>query len=187
MEDYFDMAYKRFPIEKEMDEYKCETLKKTDLRAEFSWIRKVTSKINCPIVFTHKDYRSSNLMITQPNDELVVCDFDISGYGYRGQDFVTIFREFCKKVEIKALEEFPLKDSIILPLIEIYVKESEIINGKSYSENQINSVENILKEIKIFCLLSSIFAVSFIINNDPDAGEFPMKRSLCMVRLLIIK
>ena len=82
-----DDSYRKFPIEKEMQEYNCKTLMSNDLKKEINWMKDLIDSIGNPVVFTHNDFRSSNLMITEPNDELVVCDFESAGYGYRGNDF----------------------------------------------------------------------------------------------------
>ena len=84
MEKSLDEAFKKFPLEKEIEQFNCETLKNNDLRAEMKWCEGVLAKVNSPIILCHNDFRSSNLMVTEPNNELVVCDFEYGGYGHRG-------------------------------------------------------------------------------------------------------
>ena len=175
-------AFEKFDIKEEIEKYNCNTLKGFDLKQEMDWITSVVEKVNSPVVFTHNDYRSSNLLITEPNDELIVCDFDISNYGHRGSDFNNLYREWGPKREfIKPITNLPIDDSVLKPLLEIYVKESQRINGKSYTENPINSVEHLIKEIKVFFLFGCFVGVTHTLKNDENSDGFPMNRQLCMV------
>ena len=61
----------------------------------------------------------------------------------------------------------------------MYVQKSIEILGKSYAENPINSVDSILREVKIFLLNSQLFSTVFLIKND--VNEFPLNRKLNMV------
>ena len=180
----FTEAFEKFPIEEEIQKYNCETLTIKDLKHEMDWMLCAINDVKSPVVFTHNDYRSSNLLITEPNDELIVCDFDVSSYGRRGYDFVALMREFGPKVTGfgKPVDRFPVEDSVLEPLLEIYLKESQRIHGKSYSENPINSVENILKEVKVFYLFQKLWSISHIVSNDQNSeGGHPFNRKMCMV------
>jgi aminoglycoside phosphotransferase (APT) family kinase protein len=177
----YEEAVKKFPINDFIEEYNCETLKKYDLKAEIDWIKGAIERANSPVVFTHNDFRSHNLLITEPNDELVVCDFDFSRYEHRGSDFVCLIREWGRKpMEYKSIEGLPL-ESQFKPLIEIYVEECERIYGKSYSQNPINSVDHILKEVKTFLLFSYLFSTVNFMKEDEGSVEFMLTRKLIMV------
>ena len=175
-------AFEKFDIEKEIHDYNCEALKNNDLMAEMQWIKGVLKKANSPVVFTHNDYRSSNLLITEPNNELVVCDFEYGGYGHRGHDFLNIMREWGRNpFDFKDMANLPPEDSLFRPFIEIYVEECIRISGKSYSENEINSVDHILKEAKIYLLNGTLFFTIFLLKNDENNDELPTNRRVSMV------
>ena len=181
MEKTYKEVFEAFPINEFIKEYNCETLQKYDLMTEIDWIKGVIERVKSPLVFTHLDYRSSNIMICEPNDELVVCDYDVSGYGYRGNDFVALMTEWGRKqFEVRSIEGIPL-ESQFKPMIEIYIEECERIYGKSYSQNEINSVDHILKEVKTFLLLSFLFGTIFCLKNDENSKTFPLSRQLIMV------
>ncbi|CAG2181819.1 unnamed protein product, partial [Oppiella nova] len=91
---FYETGYKKFPINQMIDELNCETLKKHDLKEEMQWLFNAITKSKCPIVFSHHDFRGSNIMITEPNDEIILCDFESSSYGYRGSDFGSIALEW---------------------------------------------------------------------------------------------
>ena len=183
--DTYKKAFERFPIDKEIRELKCKTLIENDLWKELEWIWERMRSSESPVVFTHNDFRSSNIMITEPNDEVVICDFEYSAYGYRGWDLVNLMREWGRdQWDFKTMADLPPKDSVFGPKIQIYVDECERIYGKKWSQNPINSVEHILKEIKIFLLCSCLFFSVFFLNMDEnEPNSLPMARNICVVSL----
>jgi choline/ethanolamine kinase len=100
-DSFYEIAYQKFPINQLIEECNCETLKKHDLKKEIQWLKNCVKETNSPIVFCHNDFRGSNIMVTDPNnnnigdkkDRITLCDFEYSSYGYRGYDFGCIFSE----------------------------------------------------------------------------------------------
>ncbi|XP_054157322.1 choline/ethanolamine kinase-like [Oppia nitens] len=137
--------------------YILKTLLTADLKSEFEWIKQTVVKANSPIVFIHNDFRSRNLLITETVDKtdgpIVVCDFEFSSYGYRGMDFQPIILEWGRKQFDLTADGLPHNDSVLRPLIEIYVDECQQIHGKEFSANVVNTVDHIIYEIKIFILI----------------------------------
>ncbi|XP_054157314.1 choline/ethanolamine kinase-like [Oppia nitens] len=143
-----DGAYKlafegSFDVKSMFEKYNCETLLTADMKSEVQFINELVVKANSPLVFTHNDFRSSNLLITESVDKsdgpIVVCDFEYGSYGYRGMDFMPILREWGRKQLDFSVDGIPHEDSVIRPLIEIYVDECHRIYGEEYSANTINS------------------------------------------------
>ena len=67
-------------------------------------------------------------------------------------------------------------------MINDHVKESHSINGKTYSENPINSVEHLIKEITVFFLFGCLFSSCiYVLKNDENDG-IPINRKLTMVK-----
>ena len=177
--DCFDQSLQltkeRFDIKKMIEEYDCQTFLKYDIEEELDWLKKTVLSIDSPIAFTHIDFRGSNVMVTEPDDEIILCDFEYSSYGYRGIDFGTIFAEWNGRLwsDIHKVHDFP-EDPIIRPFIESYIEESIELKGKDFSEDKRNSLENILKEVKVFTLVSNMFFVVLSLRSnksmrDPDA------------------
>ena len=176
MQDFADICYEKafnkFPIEEEIHKYNCETLKTHDLKDELNFIKNVIERVNSPVVFTHNDYQSSNLLVTEPNDELIVCDFDFSCYGYRGNDFVCLIRDWGPRVEsYKVNEGIPCEDSVLSPLLQIYLKELQRIGGKDYSENEINSVEHLIREVKVFSLSQILVTCVYTLQMEGNRKQ----------------
>ena len=174
-------AFHRFPIDKEIKDYNCRTLMENELRAEMDWVRGVIECIDSPIVVAHNDFRPSNLMITEPDDELVVCDFEFSNYGYRGQDFGLLMREWGRDPYDLSVDGLPLDDSVFEPLVSIYKEECAKIRGQQWLTYDINSMEHIIKEAKLFMLNSYLFDTCFLLNYEDRANHQAMSRRVTMV------
>ena len=172
--DYFDDSYKlaneRFDLKALIDECKCETLKTYDIGEELEWLKKAVIESRSPHVFTHIDFRGSNIMITE-SDGIVLCDFEYSCYGFRGFDFGTIFSEWGRDFGSWHLPlEFP-SDDTIKPFIDSYIDESIKLKGKQFSEDNRNSFENLLKEVKLFSLAASMWIILFLQKMNESVIE----------------
>ena len=179
MDENYGQTEKNLTQNQMIKELNCETLLEHNLKDEINWIKDMFVKSKAPMTFTHNDFVLNNIMIVDNDDNrdsnIVLCDFEYSSYGYRGQDFGTFFSEWGRSWNQYDydLYEFP-EDSTIKELIDSYVKESEKILGKSYSENEINSVEQILKEAKLFVLIKTLFRVLLCLKDNDDTEEtFP--------------
>ncbi|XP_054157321.1 choline/ethanolamine kinase-like [Oppia nitens] len=172
-------------IKERFEKYNCETLLTADLKSEYEWIKQIVSKVNSPLIFTHNDFRSSNLLITESMDKtdgpIVVCDFEFSSYGYRGMDFQSIIMEWSRKQFDFSTDGLPHDDSILRPLIEIYVDECQQIHGKEFSANSVNTVDHIIYEIKIFTLIRYFFGTIIALKKDlEDNSNTKYKPMVCL-------
>ncbi|CAG2174543.1 unnamed protein product [Oppiella nova] len=147
---FYDMCEQNIPFKELAQELNCETFVRYDLKGEKEFIKDLITRTDSPMVFTHNDFRSSNILIVEDRDEseaqVVFCDFDGSGYGYRGQDFGSIMFEWGRTWDsMQDLHTFP-DDTTIILIIECYNRESERIYGTEYSANPRNSVKQMLIE-----------------------------------------
>src|SRR5882724_12063587 len=115
-----------------IEDFGFEIFKTNDIKVEMDFMKELVLSAESPIVFTHLDYRSSNLMITKGHnneEEIVICDFDFASYNYRARDFVALSNEWNRTQFgwLTSIEGFPPEDAVLKPLIEIYLKECEQI------------------------------------------------------------
>ena len=171
-EKWIKEAYDRFDIDKIIDEYNCETLKKYKIKQELDWLLKTVAELDSPVTFTHVDFRGSNIMVTEPDDRILLCDFEYSGYGYRGSDFGTIFAEWNGRVwaDFTTLHDFP-EDNQIIPFLESYVEESSRLLGESFAKDKRNSFDHLLKEVKLFSLVSNMFFVLLTLKTNKNIRD----------------
>ena len=158
-----------------LEEYNCKTLLECDLKSETEWILAQIESSDSPIVFSHNDFRFGNNMVTEDN-QIVLSDFDLSTYFNRGFDFATLFNGF----DILSKNSFEFKDdSIVKEFISCYVRKSEKLFGKQYSENEINSVEHIFMETKVFSLVNSMLGTLAFLYNE--FWSLPATEKCCLV------
>ena len=162
-----------------IEELNCETIKSHDLKAEVQWLKDMSVKIDSPLVFSHNDLFSSNVLVldneTATGDQLVISDYEYSSYGFRGMDLGTIINEWGRlRTDILTVHTFA-DDSAIKQLLQYYVSENEIIFGKSWSQNGMNSTKQLLKEVKLFALVFKIFMILFCLKANDD---FAMDKKL---------
>jgi len=187
-DSFYKTAYQKFDINSLIEECNCQTLKKYDLKQEIEWLKKCVTETNSPIVFCHNDFRGSNIMITENDnnntdnkEKIVLCDFEYSSYSYRGVDFGTIFAEWGRTME-DFLKPCDLPDdSVIKQFIDSYITESISIGGKEYSNNKLNSFEHLMKELKVFILVSYMFFVTFLLKAEEEVIDIPFDKKRNMV------
>src|SRR6185437_12709357 len=97
-------------------------------------------EINSPVMFTHVDFRGSNIMVTE-SDGLVIIDYEYSCYTYRGLDFGTLFAEWDRFwADFTRLQDFP-NDTTIKAFIDVYIEESIRLRGDHFRKDQRNTFQ----------------------------------------------
>ncbi|CAG2175787.1 unnamed protein product, partial [Oppiella nova] len=190
---WYESVQRNFEKNDYFNDLNLETLKKYDIKVEKDFIKDLIQRSKSPMVFIHHDFRSANIMVLEDNSkssnlsdgQIVLCDFDESNYGYRGQDFGSLIVEWNRTLsDFQKLPVFP-DDSTLLPLIDIYITESERIFGAQYSDDKINSREQILKEVKIFTLLTALLMTLFCLKDEKTGTFLSMDRNVIAVSHLM--
>ncbi|CAG2116731.1 unnamed protein product [Medioppia subpectinata] len=180
-EDSYNKAYKMFDINALIDECNCETLKTHDLKEEIQWIKDLITESDSPVTFTHIDFRGHNIMVTE-SDGLVICDFEYGCYGCRGFDFGSLFVGWGRNChQHLRYVKFP-DDNTIRPFIDSYIKESTKILGIRFTNDIRNTFQHILKETKVFTLVTTMFLVLYLLNvNELTNNNRPFDKKKMMV------
>ncbi|CAG2100037.1 unnamed protein product [Medioppia subpectinata] len=187
-DNYYIRAQNNAETQTLIKELNLETLKTHSLKAEMDFLKQVVDECESPMVFCHNDFRSSNIMVLEDkdcndniNEKVLFCDYEYASYGYRGHDLANMINEWGRSMEeFSKPHDYP-KDSTLLPLIEMYVKESQRVLGNKFCDNKLNSVEHILKEVKTFALVISMFAILFCLKQDSrDKDSLDMDKKLTM-------
>ncbi|GER37070.1 protein kinase superfamily protein [Striga asiatica] len=66
-----------------------------EIKTELSELKVLTDRFNAPIVYSHNDLLSGNLMIDDAEDKLYFIDFEYGSYNYRGFDIGNHFNEYA--------------------------------------------------------------------------------------------
>ena len=170
-DNHFKEAKRSFDLNKLFQDSKSETFLKNDLKEELEWLKQACVDIESPVTFTHVDFRGSNLMVTEPDDEIVVCDLEYSCYGFRGVDIGFLFYEWNREFAdwLKYIE-YP-DDDTVRPFVRSYIDESVKLNGKEWSEDYRNSEKHILKEAKVFALVSIMVFITMSLKANENIIE----------------
>ena len=181
----YESAYKKFDIDGIIEKNNLQTLKFHNVGDEWQWLSRAAVDIDSPVTFTHIDFRGSNIMVTE-TDGVVLCDFEYSCYGFRGFDFGTLIVHWGReRLDWQTPLKFPEYD-VIKPLVEIYIEESVRLRGKEFSDDPRNSLEHIMREVKLFSLVALMFILLFKFDLDTSTvpGR-PFDKDKLMVRMLI--
>ncbi|XP_054157303.1 choline/ethanolamine kinase-like [Oppia nitens] len=162
-----------------IDQLNCETLKTVDISDEINWLKEKVIEIGSPMVFSHNDLLSSNIMVLEDNDnhnseeQILICDYEYGCYGYRGSDLGSIISEWGRLWSDFKVDHNLIDDSIINQLLGYYIDENIKIFGINYSENPINSMNQLVKEVKLFVLIGKICLILFCLRIDEHSDDMP--------------
>ncbi|CAG2106383.1 unnamed protein product [Medioppia subpectinata] len=149
----------------EIQKHRYETFETLDLLAEMSWLKNIVVDLKSPIVFSHNDFNRKNILMRETNDEnsqqmdIYFIDFDFSTYNHRGIDFGHYFSSWGQNDAQFGLADYPTDDQMLV-FIDAYIREMTAINGNSFTQLEINSHQRLIKEAKVFSL------VTFIIDTQ---------------------
>ncbi|KAB2076801.1 hypothetical protein ES319_A06G063600v1 [Gossypium barbadense] len=72
-----------------------ETISFKEVHEEVTQLKELTDRLNAPVVFSHNDLLSGNLMLDDEHDNLYFIDFEYGSYSYRGYDIGNHFNEYA--------------------------------------------------------------------------------------------
>ncbi|UXI20513.1 differentially expressed in FDCP 8 [Sarcoptes scabiei] len=166
IENYIGENYVRLRLDQLRDELELSNLKSNNLIEELRWYGDlVRNRLQqSPTVFCHNDFRGNNILVVRQTEEIILCDFEYSSYGLRGLDLSSFLMEWNhNSFSRKVLENFP-DDSVIENFVRLYLEEIENLDA-GYSKQQENSIEFVMREVKIHFLTICLFFIAIIINQ----------------------
>jgi ethanolamine kinase len=166
--EFYDKGYQEFPIDHIIKEVNAQNLIKRNLKEEYEWLLRCIDAMNSPIVFSHNDFRGSNLLVHEIVDDnnprlITLCDFEYSCYYYRGFDLGVCLSEFGNTL-LSAPQQIP-SDKVLEEFLRGYLDESIKIHGEEYGLNDQNSMRRLINETKVFALAAKMFGVMFLFRT----------------------
>ena len=189
LEEPFYESYRSGKLNTAIKNSKYETLKKLDFGEELKWTRDAILASNPVLVFSHSDFNRGNILVQESDQKLDIffIDFDYSSYNFRGIDIGRYFSSWRHTDPHFGAEVYPT-DEEMSTFLDAYIDESNKIFGNSYSDSELNSKEYLIKESKLFTLVSLIIDVGFCIwmadMNDSRIDEFLVNQYLIFKLLL---
>ncbi|XP_023739313.1 probable ethanolamine kinase isoform X3 [Lactuca sativa] len=71
------------------------TISFKEVHTEIIKLKELTGHLNAPVVFSHNDLLSGNLMLNEDEEKLYIIDFEYGSYSYRGFDIGNHFNEYA--------------------------------------------------------------------------------------------
>jgi len=149
-----------------------------DLGSEVDWLLRTVTSLNSPVVFSHNDVNTGNILVRDDNnkhsDNVVLIDFEFSSYNYRGFDIANHFNEWMYNYNRKDYpfyfrnsDKFPTRDqqeNFVRNYVATFIEQQTITrenNGMEIGElgskrNRLSIEKSILQEISVFCLASHL-------------------------------
>lgn len=136
-----------------------EVFQDLDVVAVMSANKQAMAEVGSPHVFSHSDFNRGNRLVKEVKDdsgvtikkEIYLVDFDYSTYNYRGYDLGRYFSNYRHTDDMFGNEGFPTDEQMGLFLNE-YRLECAKVQGDHYLKLEINSLEQLIKEAKVFLL-----------------------------------
>ncbi|RZC69859.1 hypothetical protein C5167_033009 [Papaver somniferum] len=72
-----------------------ETISFEEVRHAVNELKHLTDLLNAPVVYSHNDLLSGNLMLNDDEEKLYFIDFEYGSYSYRGYDIGNHFNEYA--------------------------------------------------------------------------------------------
>ncbi|KAI3879285.1 hypothetical protein MKX03_024260 [Papaver bracteatum] len=72
-----------------------ETISFEEVRHDVNELKHLTDLLNAPVVYSHNDLLSGNLMLNDDEEKLYFIDFEYGSYSYRGYDIGNHFNEYA--------------------------------------------------------------------------------------------
>lgn len=131
---------------------------------EIFWLKAFMSKAETdgllPVVFSHNDISPDNILTSgQPHFDVMFIDFELSGFNWRGFDFIFYFNVLDVAFEVDdegCLIREEANESFREQLILDYIAESKNLTP-SFESTKTNGLEHILKEALICQLGLDLF------------------------------
>ncbi|XP_021741705.1 probable ethanolamine kinase [Chenopodium quinoa] len=91
---FFEKASKlKFDDNEKQEKY--QTISFEELQSEVNELKALTDCLDAPVVFSHNDLLSGNLMLNEEEGKLYIIDFEYGSYNYRGFDIGNHFNEYA--------------------------------------------------------------------------------------------
>ncbi|CAL0320078.1 unnamed protein product [Lupinus luteus] len=72
-----------------------ETISFREVHDEIVELKGLTDRLNSPVIFSHNDLLSANIMINDDEDKIYFIDYEYASYNYRGFDIANHFAEYA--------------------------------------------------------------------------------------------
>ena len=164
--EWIEYAYEHCQVQTLVKQLNLEALKRKDLLEELNELEQLILEANCPVVFSHNDFRGSNILIPESpqSSQLITVDMEHCAYAPRAFDIATILSEWGKEQFAFDNQQMP-PDEVIENFVALYIEGCKKLDPK-YSTRPQNNFKTILRETKLFLLLNVMFFIAMSIKQE---------------------
>nr|XP_046917086.1 probable ethanolamine kinase [Dermatophagoides farinae] len=165
---YIHEGYRHHDVLSLAKEFNLRYLLENDFLAEMDWFDSFIRYYldQCPMVFNHNDFRGNNIMVLKDSDEILLCDFEYSSYGFRGYDLASFLMEWDRNFLNFEDTSLP-SDDVVEKFIQFYIEGWEQIDP-GYSTREENSCQKIMNETKIGYLFVLIHIMGVTLHQKEE-------------------
>ena len=164
MREWIEYAYDKCHVRQLVEQFDLDAFKRRDLLEEFTDFEELIRGANSPLVFSHVDFRGSNILVTEPDQKLIAIDMEQCAYAPRAFDIATFLTEWGK--ELFDFENIGMPDeNVIEHYVGLYIEAcDQLVPG--YAGRKENALEVIVREVKLYILANILFFVSTSIRQE---------------------
>jgi len=163
---------------------------KWDLRAELDWLLSLLKIVDSPVVFSHNDINTGNILVREDEtdcDPVVFIDYEFAAYNYRAFDIANHFNEWVYEYGRK---DFPFynrnpdkypnlneQEKWVRTYLSTYqeqqlllLENNETVQNNNMDQGEIHQVSHLMKEVAVFnlasCLLWTLWSLKQVQNSS---------------------
>jgi len=163
----------KVPVEERLQ---AVSLAEWDFRAEVDWLLSLIKTVNSPVVFSHNDINTGNILVREDKkvwDPVVLIDYEFSSYNYRAFDIANHFNEWMYDYGRK---DFPFyyrhrdrypstreQERWVRIYLDTYLEQQRLLeeNNSNISRESCSShtqaqESHLLREVAVFTLASHL-------------------------------
>jgi len=177
-----------------------EKTKTYDFMATIDWFADLIPTVKHRVVFSHNDTNRGNYLIVPSrttDDKVILCDFEFSGYNYRGSDIGGHFRARTQDLKkftsyVGNKDKVPEFNHIPYPteqerrvFIKEYLKKWKELNPAKF-DPELDSEENILLEAEVFNGTTGLYFMACLFFEEDNFFKklFKMHPGLLMAGII---
>lgn len=158
--DYVSEIYAKSELRLKLERLLLKNVSQVNWMQELKWLQETIESLNSPLVFSHSDFNRNNILVQEKPFDIFFVDFDYTGYNFRGIDLGKYFSSWGQKDATFGYGQYPT-DENMSPFLNAYIEECIQQKGNNYAKHENNSISCLIKESKVFSLVSYMFDALF--------------------------
>lgn len=157
MRECFQTAYDQCALQELIDQLQLDAFMKQNPLEEIDNLEKLVTEVNSPLAFSHIDFNRTNVLVVNGGERVVTVDMEHCAYAPRAYDLATFLSEWDRELFAFHTVGLPT-DAVLQQYVQLYISAADQLQPGFASKAE-NSVEKIVKEVKVFILVKILFII----------------------------